>query len=152
MDLLKLPARWLAGPAAAALGVEGRTRKERADNLRADMNAAADDEIDLGQRHLARFVVWWLLAAVTLPVVVAVQVLLNLVDRNVGAFSAITWGVLQFMFWMGCVHAAKALVAYYLLEGRWNRESRTWRAVMLAQAPDLAIALIATLALQAVLN
>ena len=43
-------------------------------------------------------------------------------------------------------------MAYYLLEGRWNRESRTWRAVMLAQAPDLAIALIATLALQAVLN
>ena len=110
MDLLKLPALWLAGPAAAALGVEGRTRKERADNLRADMNAAADDEIDLGQRHLARFVVWWLLAAVTLPVVVAVQVLLNLVDRNVGGFSAIT-GV--------CCSSCSGSVAFILRRRSW---------------------------------
>ena len=151
MDLLKLPARWLAGPAAAVLGVEGRDRRERAATLRTSMTAPVADEEDLLDRHLARFVMWWLLGAAVLPAVIVVQVVLNVVGRPLGIVSSLAWGVVQFAFWMGIIHAVKACVVYYLPEGRWKPGSRLARIALLDQAPDLALALAVTVVLQIVL-
>jgi len=151
MDLLKLPARWLAGPAAAVLGVEGRDRRERAATLRTSMTAPVVDEEDLLDRHLARFVVWWLLGAALLPAAIIVQVVLNVVDHPLGIVSSVAWGIIQFAFWMGVIHGAKAVIVYYLPEGRWNPGSLLGRITMLDQLPDLALALAITVVLQIVL-
>ena len=151
MDLLELPARWLAGPAAAVLGFEGRDRRERAANLRAAMTARADDELDLAERHLIRFVMWWLVGAAALPLVITVQVVLASVDRDFSSVSSVAWGFIQFTFWMGAIHGAKGLVAGYLLEGRWRPGSRLGRIAMLDQLPDVVLALTITVVLQVLL-
>jgi hypothetical protein len=48
MDLMSLPARHLARPAAAALGVEGSMPQARADNLRVEVNLPGIDDLELG--------------------------------------------------------------------------------------------------------
>jgi hypothetical protein len=152
MDLLHLPARFLAVPAAAVLDVEGDDRRQRADNLRAELTGPVDDELDLGVRHLARCVVWWLLSAMIFPLTVAVQVILNLRDAADGVVSTLAWSAVMFPMWMGMIHAGKALVAHYLLEGRWNSGSRLGRLAMVAQTPDVAFAITITTMLDAVVK
>jgi hypothetical protein len=148
MDLLKLPARWLAGPAAAVLGVEGRDRRERAENFRTPMTAAPVDELDLVERHLAQFVLWWLVGLVVLPVAIVVQVVLATLNRDDNIASTVAWGVVAFCFWMGVIHAAKGIVANYLLTDRWRPDSRLGRITMLDQLPDIVVALTVTVILQ----
>jgi hypothetical protein len=45
---MSLPARHLARPAAAALGVEGSMPQARADNLRVEVNLPGIDDLELG--------------------------------------------------------------------------------------------------------
>ncbi|MFJ6195355.1 hypothetical protein [Micromonospora sp. NPDC092111] len=152
MDLLSLPARLLARPAAAALGVEGDTPQERAANLRAQLNVTADDDLDLTDRHLARAALWGVTLAVLLPLALAGSFLLSRVGLGQSVAVPILWGVGFFTFWMACLHGLKAILAYHLLEGRWNPRSRWWRVAMLSQTVDVLVALTITVLLQVLVD
>jgi hypothetical protein len=152
MDLLALPARWLARPAAAALGVEGETSLERRRGLSAEMNGSTTD-LDILNRHIARAVVWGVLLAFVVPVVLTIAIVLAMTIRGtMNVTSAVLWGVPIFMFWMACVHGVKALVTAYVLDGRWRPGSRPARVLMLSQIPDVVVALAVTVALQVIRN
>ncbi|MEU8265361.1 hypothetical protein AB0C02_32775 [Micromonospora sp. NPDC048999] len=150
MDLLKWPAPWLAGSAGRFLGIGG-SPGERRDKVMGHLTLPVEDVNDLMLFHMARMAVWGVMLAVVAPVLLVVIIPVSLLPGGwegapfLAAFFVS--GVLSFfIFFMGAVHLLKGLIADYLLEGRWNRESRAWRAVMLAQTPDIVIALVSAVA------
>ncbi|MEU4690794.1 hypothetical protein [Actinoplanes sp. NPDC023714] len=143
MDLLSLPARFLARPAAAALGIEGSTPHERAANLRAEIEQEPEDELALGERHLGRAALWLTTAAVLFPLAILVS---WLIEGSI--VLPVLWTVALGTVAMFLLHVIKALLAYYVIGSRWNPRSRPWRIAMLSQWPDVAIALAAAVAAQ----
>ncbi|HWH00398.1 MAG TPA: hypothetical protein VNV66_13975 [Pilimelia sp.] len=145
MDLLALPARWLSGAVARVLDVEGRTREQRRAEVVRSMTSAAADAHDLWLRHLTRATMWGIMLAFAFPawVLLTFGTALATGDGDTAILDgAITAGafIAFFVFFMACIHFLKALVATYFLENRWDRRRRWWRAVMLAQTPDVIVA------------
>ncbi|MFU8854431.1 hypothetical protein ACNAW0_26120 [Micromonospora sp. SL1-18] len=150
MDLLKWPAPWLAGSAGRFLGVGG-SPEERRDEVMGNITSPVEDVNDLMLFHMARMAVWGVMLAIAAPVLFVVLIPVSLLS---GAWEGAPFLVaffvsvllMFFMFFMGAVHLLKGLIADYLLEDRWNPESGVWRAVMLAQTPDIMIAFVSAAA------
>ncbi|MFU8854344.1 hypothetical protein ACNAW0_25665 [Micromonospora sp. SL1-18] len=150
MDLLKWPAPWLAGSAGRFLGVGGSAQKRR-DEVMGQITSPVEDINDLVLFYLARMAVWGVMLAIVAPALFVAILPVSLLPGGwegapfLAAFFVS--GLLSFfIFFMGTVHLLKWLIADYLLEGRWNPESRVWRAVMLAQTPDIVIAFVSAAA------
>ena len=89
---------------------------------------------------------WFLLLAVVFPPSLLVMVPMSFLPggRDGTPFLALFFSgslITFFVFFMACVHFLKALIATYLLEDRWNPDSPMWKVVMLAQLPDVMVAL-----------
>ncbi|MBY8871010.1 hypothetical protein K7640_04025 [Micromonospora sp. PLK6-60] len=145
MDLLAWPARRLAGLVARILDVDG-TPDERRAEVMSDITSAPADELDLSMRHMARAVTWGVLFAAVLPASLVLLLLVSLLtgEREGAVFRAVfvVSAVLAFfLMFMAGVHLVKMLVANELREGWWDLGNRWWRAAMLAQTPDVVVAL-----------
>jgi hypothetical protein len=144
MDLLVYPARLLARPATAWLDVPGATPEQRREQLIVEMTEYGTKD-DLVDRQLTRSAVWFLLLAFALVPMVALTVALVLVlGGDGGVASLIPWGVLLFLFWMAVITGLKFGAAALLPEERWHPASPFARALLLAQTPDVILALIIT--------
>ncbi|MEU2612102.1 hypothetical protein ABZ570_11040 [Micromonospora sp. NPDC007271] len=142
MDLVLVPARWLAEPIARVLGADGRTRQDRRDEVMQDLTLPGDDIDDLGLRHIARSAAWFVILAAGFFLSMAVAIPISLFVKELSDpafFGAALFSF--FLFFMACLHGAKALIVHYLPEHWWNPRNRVWRVAMLAQLPDLAVAL-----------
>ena len=152
MDLLSLPARLLARPAAAVLDVEGSTPKERADNLWAEANLEPDDKYALAERHLTRSMIWLTAAGVLFPAGIPISWLIAVPGGGLGVFGTVFLAVYWTLAIGSCVlfllHVIKFLVAHYVIRARWNLRSRVWRFAMLNQWPDAVIAVALAVAVQ----
>lgn len=146
MDLLAWPSRRLAGVVARLLDVDGDTPEERRAEVMKDITSAPADHVDVMMRHMARATTWGVMFGIVFPGSLVLLFLASLLPggRDGGPFLtvfAVDATVAFFVLFMACVHLVKMLVANYLLQGRWDPGSRVWRAVMLAQAPDVVVAL-----------
>ncbi|OKI87615.1 hypothetical protein [Micromonospora sp. CB01531] len=142
MDLVVVPARWLAEPIARVLGADGRTRQERRDELMQDLTLPGDDIDDLGLRHISRAAAWFVILAAGFFLSMAVAIPISLFIKELSDqafFGAALFSF--FLFFMACLHAVKALIVHYLPEHWWSPRSPVWRVAMLSQLPDLAVAL-----------
>ncbi|MGN9775589.1 hypothetical protein ACTMS0_07410 [Micromonospora sp. H33] len=148
MDLAVVLARWLAGPIARFLDVDGKTPEERRAEVIEYATLPGEDVDELGLRHVTRSTAWFILcgAAFVVAAVVVIPISAFASERVKDlAFDIAEW-VIFFPFFMAAVHGVKMLVARYLPERRWNPASRLWRAVMLAQTPDYMLAALLTAA------
>ncbi|SBT37848.1 hypothetical protein GA0070621_0236 [Micromonospora narathiwatensis] len=146
MDLLAWPGPRLAGWVAKVLDVEGRTPEARRAEVIRDMTSAPGDDYELFLRHLTRSVTWFVLLALVFPATLLLLVPASFLPggRDGTPFLAILFAaslLTFFALFMACVHLLKALVVNYLLEDRWDGRSRVGRALMLAQTPDVVVAL-----------
>lgn len=148
MDLAMRVTRWLAGPVARVLDVDGETPEERRAEVIEAAGLPGDEVEDLGLRHVTRAVAWFILSGVafaaTMVVVIPVSVFASERVKDL-AFDIGDW-VIFFPLFTAAVHVVKMVVVWYLPERRWNPQSRLWRAVMLAQTPDYALATLLTAA------
>lgn len=144
MDLLVYPARLLARPAAAWLEVPGRTPEQRRGQLIVEMTAYGTKD-DLVDRQLTRCAIWALLFASTLLPMTAVAIAVELIlGGDGGVAGLIPWGVVLFFFWMGVLTGLKFGVATVVPEHWWRPDRAVSRALLLAQTPDVVLALIIT--------
>jgi len=144
MDLLVYPARLLARPAAAWLDVPGTTPEQRRSQLIVEMTEYGTKD-DLADRQLTRSAIWALLFVFAVPPMVIIAVALELtLGGDGGVAGQIPWGVLLFLFWMGVLTGLKFGVATLLPEQRWHPHSAVSRALLLAQTPDVILALVIT--------
>lgn len=146
MDLLTWLGPRLAGWVAKVLDAEGRTPEARRAEVIRDMTSAPRDDHALFLRHLTRSVTWFVLLAVVFPASFLVLVPASFLPGGVDGTSFLVILFVDsmiafFVLFMACVHLLKALVATYLLEDRWDGRSRVGRALMLAQIPDVVVAL-----------
>ncbi|SCF34327.1 hypothetical protein GA0074695_5838 [Micromonospora viridifaciens] len=142
MDLVLVPARWLAEPIARVLGADGKTRQDRRDELMQDLTLSGDDIDDLGLRHITRSAAWFVILAAGFFLSMAVAIPISLFAKELSDPAFFVSALFSFfLFFMACLHAVKALIVHYLPEHWWNPRSRVWRVAMLAQLPDLVIAL-----------
>ena len=144
MDLLVYPARLLARPAAAWLDVPGTTREQRREQLILEMTEYGTKD-DLADRQLTRSAIWALLFAFALLPMVALTVALVLIlGGDGGVASLISWGVLLFFMWMAVITGLKFGLLVVIPEEWWKPDSWLSRALLLAQTPDVILALIIT--------
>jgi len=144
MDLLVYPARLLARPAAAWLDVPGATPEGRRERLIVEMTEYGSKD-DLVDRQLTRTAIWSLLFVFAILPVVAVGIALELILGGDGGIAGLVpWGLLFFFFWMGVITGLKCGAAVLLPEQRWHPGSAVSRAMLLAQTPDVILALIIT--------
>jgi hypothetical protein len=144
MDLLVYPARLLARPAAAWLDVPGTTHEQRREQLIVEMTEYGTKD-DLADRQLTRSAIWALLFVFAVLPMVAIGVAVELIlGGDGGVAGQIPWGVLLFLFWMGVITGLKFGVALLLPEERWHPRSAVAQALLLAQTPDVILALIIT--------
>ncbi|MBN1172861.1 MAG: hypothetical protein JXA67_11855 [Micromonosporaceae bacterium] len=147
MSVLKRLVWWVAGWTARVLDVEGRTDQDRRMTVLRDASLPADDSDDLGLRHLTRTVMWFVVAVAVNPVLLVLLIPASSLpggreDVPFLVFFFVVTFMGFFLFFMMCVHLLKWLVVEYLLEDRWNPRSRVLRAVMLAQTPEVALAML----------
>ncbi|PZF85042.1 hypothetical protein [Micromonospora deserti] len=146
MDLSAWLVRWLAGPIAMFLGVDGKTPAERRAEVIEDASLLGEEVEDLGLRHVTRSVAWLLLCGVvfagTALVLIPVSIFATETVKD-WAFNISGW-LTFFPFFMFAMHGVKTLIVYYLPEKKWNPRSRIWRATMLAQTPDVLLAALMT--------
>ena len=144
MDLLVYPARLLARPAAAWLDVPGTTPEQRREQLILEMTEYGTKD-DLADRQLTRSAIWALLFAFAfLPMVALTVALVLILGGDGGVASLIPWGVMLFLFWMGVLTGLKFGLLVVIPEEWWMPDSRLSRALLLAQNPDVILALIIT--------
>lgn len=144
MDLLVFAARLVARPAIAWLGVPGKTPERRREQLIEEMTAYATKD-DLVDRQLTRSAIWALLFAFAAAPMVAVAVAVELTLGGDGGVSGLApWGVLFFLFWMGAITGLKFAAAALLPETWWHPDRAVDRFLLLAQTPDVVLALIIT--------
>ncbi len=142
MDLVLVPARWLAEPIARVLGADGKTRQDRRDEVMQDLALPGDDIDDLGLRHISRSAAWFVIFAAGFFLSMAAVIPISLFVRELSDPAFFVAALFSFfLFFMACLHAVKALIVNYMPEHWWNPRSRAWRVAMLAQLPDLAVAL-----------
>lgn len=147
MDLVVGPARWLAGPLGRVLGVEGRTPQERRDEVLNDITLPGDDVDELALRHYARMAAWLVIFIVTFLPSLAAATFILVFAEGIKDPAFLVMELLNFsILFMFCVHGLKALIAHYMPERWWNPRSRVWRVVMLAQVPEIVVAVAAAVA------
>ncbi|MEV6816373.1 hypothetical protein [Micromonospora sp. NPDC051296] len=142
MDLVVVPARWLSEPIARVLGIDGRTRQDRRAELIEDLTLPGEDIDDLGLRHICRSAAWFVILGVGFFASMAVAIPVSLLAEELTDPAYFVSGLVSFfLFFMACLHGTKALIVHYLPERWWNPRNRLWRVAMLAQWPDLVVAL-----------
>jgi hypothetical protein len=145
VDLLVFPARLLARPATAWLDVPGATAQQRRAQLIAEMTGYRTKD-DLVDRQLIRCAVWALLFVFAVLPMITIGVTLELILGGDGGVAAqIPWGVLFFLFWMAALTGLKMGLAALLPAHRWHPRRAVDRALLLAQTPDVVLALIITI-------
>lgn len=146
MDIARWPAEKVAGLVARVLDADGDTPEQRRAEVLDEFASSAQHVDSLVLRHITRSAVWGVLLAFALPGLLVVLMAASLAPggRDGATFLTVfSVGavVVFFIASMAGLHLLKMLVASYLPDRWWNPSSRAWRAVMLAQTPDIVLSL-----------